>query len=98
MEAPPPRLQSALHDIRSGRFSPDDPGRFSSFVDALMADDRYMIAADFESYWAAQRHVDELWRDKAHWWRAAVLNTARVAWFSSDRTIREYASEIWNVT
>jgi starch phosphorylase len=98
MEAIPPRLHSALYDIQSGRFSTDDPSRFSSFVDALKADDRYMIAADFEAYWIAQRHVDRLWRDGARWWRSAVLNTARVAWFSSDRTIREYASEIWDVT
>jgi starch phosphorylase len=98
MEAISPRLHSALYDIQSGRFSTDDPSRFSSFVDALKADDRYMIAADFESYWIAQRHVDRLWQDEARWWRSAVLNTARVAWFSSDRTIREYASEIWDVT
>ncbi len=98
MEAIPPRLQSVLDDIQQGRFSPDDTSRFSSFVEALKADDRFMIAADFESYWAAQRRVDDLWQDEAHWWRAAVLNTARMAWFSSDRTIREYANEIWNVT
>jgi starch phosphorylase len=47
----PPRLHSALQDIQSGRFSPDDRTRFLGFVDALKADDRYMIAADFEAYW-----------------------------------------------
>jgi starch phosphorylase len=98
MEAISPRLRSALDDIQGGRFSPDDPGRFSNFIEALKADDRYMIAADFEAYWSAQRYVDELWRDQARWWRAAVLNTARIAWFSSDRTIREYAGEIWKVS
>ena len=95
MEAIPPRLQAALDDVQRGLFSPDDPSRFSGFIEALKADDRYMIAADFDSYWVAQRHVDELWRDETRWWRSAVLNTARVAWFSSDRTIREYAGEIW---
>jgi starch phosphorylase len=56
-----------------------------------------MVAADFDSYWDAQRRVAERWRDPAAWWRSAVLNTARVGWFSSDRTIAEYAKEIWNV-
>ena len=44
-----------------------------------------------------QGRVDALWREQAAWWRASVLNTARMAWFSSDRTIGEYADEIWNV-
>jgi starch phosphorylase len=59
--------------------------------------DSFMVAADFESYWQTQGLVAETWRDPARWWQMAVLNTARVAWFSSDRTIREYATEIWNV-
>jgi len=54
-----------------------------------------MVCADFEAYWAAQLCVDELWRAKQRWWRSSVLNTARMGWFSSDRTIREYATEIW---
>jgi starch phosphorylase len=56
-----------------------------------------MVAADFDSYWDAQRQVDALWRNPSAWWRSSVLNTARVGWFSSDRTIREYADDIWNV-
>ena len=92
-----PRLRRVLDQIGSGAFSPDDPGRFRPLVDALVADDRYMVAADFEAYWSAQRRVDELWRQPSAWWRASVLNTARVGWFSSDRTIREYAEEIWGV-
>ncbi len=98
MTAIPARLQPALADIQGGRFSPDDPSRFSGFIEALKADDRYMIAADFQAYWDAQRRVDELWQDETRWWQAAVLNTARVAWFSSDRTIRDYAGEIWSAS
>jgi starch phosphorylase len=89
------RLSAALEAIRSGVFSPDDPTRYVSLVDALVYDDRFMVCADFDDYWATQRRVDELWQDPARWWRAAVLNTARMGWFSSDRTIREYAKDIW---
>ncbi|WP_137973209.1 glycogen/starch/alpha-glucan phosphorylase [Pseudomonas sp. F(2018)] len=89
------RLSAALEAIRSGVFSPDDPTRYVSLVDALVYDDRFMVCADFDDYWATQRRVDELWQDPSRWWRAAVLNTARMGWFSSDRTIREYAKDIW---
>jgi starch phosphorylase len=89
------RLSAALEAIRGGVFSPDDPTRYVGLVDALVYDDRFMVCADFDDYWATQRRVDELWQDPARWWRAAVLNTARMGWFSSDRTIREYAKEIW---
>lgn len=89
------RLEAALEAIRAGVFSPDDPARYVGLVDSLVYDDRFMVCPDFEDYWQAQRRVDELWRSPARWWRAAVLNTARMGWFSSDRTIREYAQEIW---
>ncbi|WP_252273328.1 glycogen/starch/alpha-glucan phosphorylase [Pseudomonas subflava] len=89
------RLSTALEAIRSGVFSPDDPARYVGLIDALVYDDRFMVCADFDDYWDTQRRVDELWQDPARWWRAAILNTARMGWFSSDRTIREYAKEIW---
>ena len=54
-----------------------------------------MLCPGFDAYWDAQRRVDELWKQPDLWWRSAVLNTARTGWFSSDRTIREYAEDIW---
>ena len=56
-----------------------------------------MVSADFDSYYEAQRSVDARWQVAPAWTRASILNVARMAWFSSDRTIREYAEEIWNV-
>ena len=89
------RLATPLEAIRSGVFSPDDPARYVGLIDALVYDDRFMVCADFDDYWATQRRVDELWQNPARWWQTAVLNTARMGWFSSDRTIREYAADIW---
>ena len=92
-----PRLRRVLESLASGEFSPEHPDRFASIVAAVRDYDRFMVAADFDSYWEAQRAVDALWQTPAAWWRASILNTARMGWFSSDRTIREYAREIWNV-
>lgn len=92
-----PRLKAAVGDLEAGVFSRDDPGRYLPIVQALQAYDRYMVAADFDAYWDAQRAVDHLWQTPADWWRMSILNTAGMAWFSSDRTIREYARDIWHV-
>ena len=56
-----------------------------------------MVAADFDAYASAQREVDALWSNPAAWWEKAILNTARMGWFSSDRTIRQYAQDIWGI-
>ena len=92
-----PRLKAALDIIEAGGFSPEEPGRFQAIVDNLRRNDRYLLTADFDDYWRAQRAVDAAWNDPKAWWRAAILNTARMAWFSSDRSMREYAEEIWRV-
>src|SRR6188508_1700999 len=88
-----PRLARVIRSLSSGEFSPDDPGRYAPLVQSLLAYDRFMVAADFDAYWDAQRKIDRLWQTPSEWWRAAILNTARMGWFSSDRTIREYARE-----
>jgi starch phosphorylase len=92
-----PMLREVLDEIGSGVFSPDEPERYRELVDVLTHHDHFMVSADFDSYAAAQRTVAAKWHDRPAWWRSSVLNTARVGWFSSDRTIREYAEEIWNV-
>ena len=89
------RLNDVLQAIRGGVFSPDDPSRYTGLIDGLQSYDHFLVCADFESYWAAQMKVEEMWRHPKQWWRSAILNTARMGWFSSDRTIREYATEIW---
>jgi starch phosphorylase len=91
------RLSAALEAIRIGVFSPDDPGRYVGLIDSLWFDDRFMVCADFDAYWAAQREVDRRWQNGSGWWRSVVLNTARMGWFSSDRSISEYARDIWQV-
>ncbi|MBM7405412.1 MULTISPECIES: glycogen/starch/alpha-glucan phosphorylase [Sphingomonas] len=92
-----PALAQALSAIASGVFSPDDPSRYAGLVGELYDHDRFFLAADFESYAAAQREVDRRWRDPAGWGAAAIRNVAGMGWFSSDRTIREYARDIWHV-
>jgi starch phosphorylase len=91
------KLAEALESIASGVFSPEHPDRYRSLVDALTYHDFFLVTADFDSYYTAQRAVFKRWRDKRAWWRSAILNTAHMGWFSSDRTIAEYAEEIWNV-
>ena len=90
-------LQQAVNAIASGVFSPDDPGRYAGLMGGLYEHDWFMVAADFESYAQAQRAVDARWADVAGWNRAAIRNIAHMGWFSSDRTIAEYAREIWGV-
>jgi glycogen phosphorylase len=90
-------LAQAVHSIASGVFSPDDPSRFADLMGGLMSSDWFMLAADFDAYAAAQRSVDDRWRDRRAWRESAIRNIANVGWFSSDRTISEYAREIWNV-
>jgi len=90
-------LSQALTTIASGVFSPDDPRRYAELIGGLYEHDWFMVAADFDAYMAAQRLVDRRWTNLPDWRAASVRNVANVGWFSSDRTIREYAREIWGV-
>ncbi len=90
-----PSLAEALEQIRTGVFSPDDRDRFRGLVDDLLRHDRYLITADYPAYARAQQEVAACFATPA-WWPKAMANTAGVGWFSSDRTIRDYAREIWH--
>jgi len=92
-----PELSQALKAISSGVFSSGEPGRYRELIDGLYNGDWFMVAADFDAYADAQRYVDKLWTDESLWRKKAVHNVARMAWFSSDRTIKQYAKDIWNV-
>lgn len=92
-----PDLAEALDAIESGVFSHGDSARFTPITHALRHADYYMVTADFEAYYAAQRDVDKLWLSNFDWTRKSILNIAGMAWFSSDRTITEYAEDIWGV-
>ena len=91
-----PRLKQALDMIGGGAFSPGDPDRYRPIVDSLLGGDHFMVTADFAAYLACQQEVDAAFADRSDWMRRAVLNTAAMGWFSSDRAIREYAETIWN--
>ncbi|MBB3289772.1 MULTISPECIES: glycogen/starch/alpha-glucan phosphorylase [Rhizobium] len=88
-------LSQALSAIASGVFSPDDRNRYASLIDGIYSHDWFMVAADFDAYASAQREVDILWANPSEWYAKTINNTARMGWFSSDRTIRQYAKEIW---
>jgi starch phosphorylase len=92
-----PRLREVLDSIASGVFSPDDPNRYRDLVGGLLDHDWFMVARDFDAYAAAQAEVDAIWRDQQRWTSIAIHNTARVGFFSSDRTITQYAHDIWDV-
>jgi starch phosphorylase len=90
-------LRRALDLIGGGYFSPDQPDRFRPLIDLLtQGGDHYLLTADFPRYMAAQDRVEQLYRNPDEWTRRAILNVARMAKFSSDRTVTEYVREIWN--
>jgi starch phosphorylase len=92
-----PVLKEVFESLAAGDFSPDDRSRYRPLLDDLLEYDHFMVTADFDAYWDTQRLVDSAWKDQARWMRASILNMARTGWFSSDRTIRDYARDIWHV-
>lgn len=93
-----PELKRALELIAMGHFSIEDPGLFRPIVDALLSGgDPYMVIADFNHYADCQQRVSEAYKDPEEWTRKSILNVAGIGYFSSDRTIQEYADEIWRL-
>jgi starch phosphorylase len=93
-----PELKKVLDMIRTGYFSPDQVNLFEPLVNSLTdGGDRYLLLADYADYIACQQKVDELYHNREEWTRKAILNVANMGKFSSDRTINEYAKEIWQV-
>ena len=91
-------LKGVIDAIASGTFSPGEPRLFQPVVDSLLnGGDPYLVLADFADYLATQERVSKAFLDYEQWTRMAILNVARTGRFSSDRTIREYAEEIWKV-
>ena len=92
------QIKAVLDAIAGGQFCPDEPGRYRPLVDSLLwGGDHYMLLADFDSYVATQAQVDALYRDPAAWAKKAIANVAGMGFFSSDRTIAEYAREVWGI-
>ncbi len=93
-----PALKEVMDMIGSGFFSVEEPNRYQAIYDNLLNNgDNYLLLADYASYVEKQEEVAALYQDQEEWSRRAILNVAQVAKFSSDRTIAEYADNIWNV-
>ncbi|MCL2845428.1 MAG: glycogen/starch/alpha-glucan phosphorylase [Chitinivibrionia bacterium] len=92
------KIRKTIDFIRSGYFSQVEEGIFNPLLDNLLYNDRYLLLADFDDYIRAQKEVSDLYRDNPkEWAKRSILNVARMGKFSSDRTIAEYANDIWNL-
>lgn len=93
-----PELHLALTQIATGVFSPEEPQRYTSLFDSLVnLGDHYQLLADYRSYVDTQDKVDALYQRPDEWTQKTLLNIANMGYFSSDRTIQEYADEIWGI-
>ena len=90
-------VRRVLTQLIDGTYAKDDPDRFRDLYDSLTKEDVYFILKDFDSYAEAQQKVDKAYQDEKGWAKMAMLNTACAGKFSSDRTIEEYAKEIWKL-
>ncbi|MES9993453.1 MAG: glycogen/starch/alpha-glucan phosphorylase [Candidatus Thiodiazotropha sp.] len=92
-----PVLKRVIDMIANGFFSPEEPARYRPITDSLLNSDHFKVLTDFHSYMAISDEADQVYRDNAEWTKRSILNTARMGYFSSDRTIREYAEKVWHL-
>jgi glycogen phosphorylase len=92
-----PELRRAVEFIAADALAPDEPGLFRPIVEELRGRDRYFLCADFRGYVEAQARAAAAYAGPPDWWRMSILNVAGMGSFSSDRTTREYAEQIWGV-
>jgi starch phosphorylase len=92
-----PELKQSIDAIASGYFSPEDPGLFREIANSLLNNDKYMLCADFDAYIKCQERVSATYANQEAWSRMSLMNIASSGKFSSDRTISQYAREIWGV-
>ncbi|GAA4215340.1 starch phosphorylase [Sagittula marina] len=92
-----PRMQRIFGQIVEGRFSPQDPSRYHGLVGTFYDSDYFLVTCDFDSYYDTQRRADEAFKNERNWAAMALTNTASMGFFSSDRTIKGYAKDIWHV-
>lgn len=91
-------LRKAIDQIRDGFFSPEKPDLFQPIVNNLLHHgDYFMVLADYEAYVKKQEEVEQVYRNKSDWYRRAIINVANMGFFSSDRSIEDYAERIWDV-
>jgi starch phosphorylase len=88
-------LKEVLDSLVSGEFSRGDKELFAPLVNSLLTGDEYMLLADYQAFVDCQDHVSQAYKDQEAWTRMSILNVARIGKFSSDRSIREYCSDIW---
>jgi len=91
------RLREVIDLIGAGFFSPEDKSLFRPLIDTLLDEDRFLVLADFDDYARAQAEVASAYLNPDKWWKASIINVARMGFFSSDRTIAGYAKDIWGV-
>jgi starch phosphorylase len=91
-------IQRVLELLESGHFNQTEPGIFDLITASLRSPhDQWLTIADLREYIDAQQEVNDAYKDQDHWNKMSILNTANSGWFSSDRTIRQYAEEIWRI-
>jgi glycogen phosphorylase len=90
-----PGLKEVIDMVQSGFFSHGDPNLFKPITDNLLAHDPYLVLQDFQSYVDCQQQVSEAYKNESQWLKKSIMNVARMGHFSSDRSIREYCTNIW---